>query len=90
LNTFPNSLYEVIIIGGTDFVYLAFDVAPLEVVWYRNHLRRAGVPFDVRETILPGNTVLRTGMGMCAVRAVAPDIAVHLRAIANAGVCSKT
>jgi len=50
LNTFSNSLSEVIIIGRTGFVYFAFDVAPLEVFWYCRHIRRAGGPFDVRET----------------------------------------
>ena len=39
LNTFPISLSEVIIIGRTGFVYLVFDVAPMEVVWYCRHIR---------------------------------------------------
>jgi hypothetical protein len=43
------------------FVYLAFDVALKEIVWYCK-IRRVGGPADVPEMRmgLPGNIVLRT------------------------------
>ena len=34
LHTFHNLLFQVISIGRTCFIYLAFDVTPEEVVWY--------------------------------------------------------
>ena len=54
--------FLVINIGRTCFIYLAFDIAPEEVVWY-NKIRQAAWARDIykkKEVSPPGNVGLRT------------------------------
>jgi len=59
------------------FCLLAFDIVPKTVVWFCKIREQTGQRMSVKWKMnLPGKTILRTRMEICAVWAVAPNTTV--------------